>query len=250
MDGSSSGSISAISAVFDPVFKLREEIIKYREKKKTQSRLLSALEFEAKEYIDAFEQMSDFGEEQIKPVLLAIKAALTTAQMNELAELASRVPLMSIKLLVAFVNLAKACSEVTGIEGFMKSLERANLSQFDFVKRMAAIYVPEDSVRINGTFFRYFRTYQDAFPRFNEKKTRKEIDDIGESMRYVKKWVAHARTRTPRLERKVLKRYVKNMKQFGKFSVKVKIGYSGTMNLQEYMPPSMKSLVAIIEEVF
>ena len=146
MSESSSSPISIISAVFSPVSKLREEIVKYLEKKETQNRFLSALEIEAKEYTDAFEQMSDFGRDQVKPVLLSIRTMPTTTQMNELMEVASQVPLLSIRLLTAFVNLAKACSEVSQIEGFMKSLEKTNLAQFDFVKRMAAAKNAEEAL--------------------------------------------------------------------------------------------------------
>lgn len=250
MSASPTNSLSVVSVFFGPILKLREVVKKYLKKKKIENRFISALETEAAGYIDAFEKLSDYGRDKVKPVLMAIKGIPNSNQITELVAVAAEVPLLYISLLRAFINLARACSEVSQIAGFMKSLEETHIVQFDFVKRMAAIYVPENSVVIDGAFFRYFKIYKDSFPIPKKEDAYVEVEDFRKSINYVKKWVENARTRKPRFAKKLCKRYMKNMKQLGTFTVKVTIKSVGTFDPQEYLPSSLKPLLAIIEEIF
>lgn len=100
--------LSVISTFFGPVSKLLEEVSKYQNKKKVENRFISALESEAKAYIEIFEQMSDYGKNKAKPVLLSIKDVPTITQMNNLLSVAAEVPLLSTKLMKAFIDIAKS----------------------------------------------------------------------------------------------------------------------------------------------
>ena len=242
--------VSLASSLVSPVIKLRDEIKKYLKKKRTKNLLLSALEKEANDYEAIMEEMSAYGSEQVRPALLAIKSAPTITQMNDLMLVSSKVPLLCTKLIIAFINFSRACSEVSKMEGFMRALEETNLAMFDFVKRMAAVYVPDNKVVIDGTFFRYFKMYQNDFPKFNDKETTSEIEEVRKSIRHVKKWVQHARTRTPRIDRKICRVYLKNLKKFGKSSAGFSMKYSGIMDMQDYMPSSLSPIISVMEEIF
>jgi len=110
---------SLVSSFFGPIIQLRDEIRKYKRKKEINNFFLNALEDETKTYIDAFEEMSKYGNEQVKPALLAIKTIPTRNQMNNLMAVVSKVPTFYIKLIAAFIDIPKACSEVSKLEGFM-----------------------------------------------------------------------------------------------------------------------------------
>lgn len=129
----------------------------------------------------------------------------------------------------------------------MKSLEKSNISQFDFVKIMASIYKPEDSVIIDNVFFRYFKVYGGDYPKFEKELNNTELDDINKSIKHIKKWIENAKVRTPRIDRKIRKRYLKNMKQFSVICVNISIKQLRASDIQEYLPSSFSPFVSILE---
>ena len=213
MSDSPISPLSVVSVFFGPISKLREVVKKYLKKKKIENLFIKALDTEATAYIDTLEEMSEYSRDKIKPALLDIKGPPTPTQITAIMEVAAEVPLQFINLLTAFINLARACSEVSKIDGFMKALEETNLAQYDFVNRLAAIYVPENSIKVDGSFFRYFKMYQEDFPKPPRDRAYDELEDIRKSIKYIKTWVENARIRKPRIARKICKRYIKNMKQ-------------------------------------
>ena len=239
--------LSVISTFFGPISKLVEEVSKYKNRKKVEDRFIRALESEAKAYLEIFNEMSDYGKNKVTPVLLSIQDIPTITQMNNLMAVVAEVPLLSIKFIKAFINVAKACYESSQLEGFMKSLEKSNISQFDFVKIMASIYQPEDAVVIDNVFFRYFKVYGD-FPKFG-KELDKEIDDVNKSIGYIKKWIANAKVRSPRIDRKIRKHFLRNMKQFSVIGVKITIKQLRASDIREYIPSSFAPFASMLEEM-
>ena len=239
--------LSVISTFFGPISKLAEEVSKYKNKKKVENRFISALESETKAYLEIFNEMSDYGKNKVTPVVLSIQDIPTITQMNNLMAVAAEVPLLCIKFFKAFINVAKACYEISYIEGFMKSLEKSNISQYDFVKIMASIYRPEDSVVIDNVFFRYFKVYGD-FPKFGNE-FQKEIDDVNKSIGYIKKWIANAKVRSPRIDRKIRKHFLRNMRQFSVIGVKIAIIQIRASDIREYIPSSFAPFASMLEGI-
>jgi hypothetical protein len=245
--GDASNPLSIVGVISEPVKALIDSIKKHREKEMIQSRFVNALETEASSYCKVIDKMSAYGKERINPKLLEIKSFPTTRQINELIIAASETPLLFKELIIAFINVAKACSEISENEAFMKSLEQIP-EQFDFIKRMSDIYKGNNTVAINGAYFRYFKIYRKPFAKLKpDAEMSDEIEEIMKSLRLVKKWGDFAKKKNIHLNRKMGRRFLRNMETLGKTIIYVKIEASGFIDLDEYLPPSLGSLLGVVD---
>jgi len=245
MGSTSSEAIPIISAVISAVIGLKDEIKRYLAKKKVKDQVISAVGDEARAFIKIFEQLSGLGQEKILPLIQSVKVMPTSQQMNKFMYVASEVPLLYTQLLHAFIKLTKACNEVSKNKGFMESLNDSSRILFDFVSRMADVYVSGDKVEINGSYYRFIKTYQDEIFRFKNNEMRNAIEEVSDSIKKVKQWV----DRAPRIRKKVCKRYIRNLKKLTNLSANVTIRDSNIINLRDYIPSKMLPLIILLEEI-
>ncbi len=244
-----SSPLSVVGVISEPVKALIVSIRKHREKELIQSRFVNALESEASAYLAAMNKMSAYGNERITPKLLEIKSIPTKRQITEVMIMASEIPLFCKELLIAFINLAKACSEISENEAFMKSLQQIP-EQFDFIKRMAAIYVKDNTAAINGAYFRYFKIYGkpvSSLELYSQESAK--IEEIRKSLVLIKKWGALARKNRVRLSRKIGLRFLRNLETLGKITVCVKIEAYSYVDLNDYLPPALEPLLSLVDGI-
>lgn len=241
-----SSVIPVLSSLLSPLEKLGKEIKKYQTKRKTQNRILNALGDEIKDYIDIFDQISAASENQVLPILQSIKGMPTVHQMNELLAGLLQMPLMFSQLIKSFIKLAKACSEVSVNRGFMESLKESSLFLYDFVDRMKDTYIGENTIRIDGRYYRFFKVYQDQiFKEIKEEDLEKAVDEV---KGYVKK-IKHYVDKTSFVKRKIRKKYIKNFKEMCKVAVNVKIEKANVIDLRAYMPSRLLPVMILFDEI-
>jgi len=241
-----SSIIPVLSSPISLLLKLGKEAKKYQTKKKTKDRVLSALGDEIEAYMDTFDQISAISKDQVLPILKSIKGMPTVHQMNDLLEGLSQMPLMWAQLVRSFIKLAKACSEVSANRGFMESLKETSLFLYDFVDRMKDTYVAENTIRIDGRYYRFFKVYQDQiFKEIHEEDLEKAVDEV---KGYVKK-IKHYVDKTSFIKRQTRKKYIKNFKELCKVVVNVKIEQTSIVDLRAYMPSRLLPVMILFDEI-
>jgi hypothetical protein len=240
------GVLSAISTPISILTKLLPFVEKYKKKRKSETRFINAFEVEIYAYVDIFDQIRKFSKERLRPILESFGEEIAPHEMDNLMRESVKTPLMFSDLLKAFINFAKACSEVTALKGFMEDLHDAHKFLFDFVYTMKNSYVAENRLRIDGRYYRYFQTYKD------EIFEGVEIEDVGEAIeelrRHVTKIMRYMQ-KTPRVNRIVRKRFNKNLRILAKTTKNVTIEHTVADNLIDYVPEPLIPIVILLEEM-
>lgn len=229
------------------MIKLYEAAKKYQKKRETERRFIKAFENEIKNYLENIEQISELCEKQILPKLEPIGDTLTVHKMNEILESMSKMPLMQAKLIEAFIRFAKACSEVSSVlKGFMEDLKETNVVLYDFVFAMKNTYVEENKVKINGRYYRFFKTYEDEI--FKGVKIDDLNEIVGELKKYVRK-IEHYIKKTAFIKRNIRKRYVKNLRVLNKASANMIVKRTTLIDLRAYIPEKIFPIAVFFDEL-
>ena len=243
--------ITVLSIPFNITLKLLEIIKKYQKKKRTESLLISAFEREIGTYIDIYEKVIAVSEEKIMPILDSIGDELSPHDMNRLLDVMSSVPLLHAEWIEAFIDFARACSEVSALEGLMEYLKEADIVFYDFVNTMKNTYVREkNKVVIDGRYYRFFKTYEnDIFGKFESDRVIKELKPyVGKLRRFVKK-IRHYANKTALIDKKILKKYRKNYRVFLKASEAMTIEETAANELIAYVPEKLLPIAVSFEEL-
>jgi len=242
-----SSIVSLVTSPINPIIRLRDEVKRYLEKKKTKDRIVNALRDEVQAYVDTFDQIVQISETQLMPILETIENSPTVHQMNDLLEGFSQMPLAYSTLIQSFIKIAKACSEVSENQAFMESLKESSSFIYDFVERMRDTYIGKDLIKIDGRYYRFFKLYQDEI--FKEVQVN-GLEEIIEEMRgYVQK-IKHYIRKTPFIRRKIVKKYRKNLQQLFKVTRNVTIEESDVVNLRNYIPTKLFPVAVFFEEIY
>lgn len=240
-----SGLISVVSSPFNIMIKLREIVRDYQRKKSTEAHFFKAFENEITEYISIYDQMMKLSEKQVLPILESIDKELTVPKMRKLFEELSAFPLLQAQLIEAFVSFAKTCTEVSALKGFMDDLKTYHILMYDFVWTMKNTYVRENTVKINGRYYRFFKTYEDEI--FGKIRV-DELDNVIQELKnYVKK-MKHYIQKTALITHHVRKKYSRNMRLLAKSAENMRIEATSIVDLRTYLPKTLVPLAVFMEE--
>ena len=239
--------ISVINAPFSIASKLHEIVKKYLKKKKIERRFVKSFENEIGAYIDIFKEILDLSEKQMLPIMQTIDGAITVHQMNELLEAMVDMPLIYARMIKAFVNFARACSEVSSLSGFMEGLEETDIVLYDFVITMKNTYVEDNKVKIDGKYYRFFKTYEDEI--FKELET-EEVEKFTEAFRGYAKKTKHYVEKTALIRRDIRKKYRRNFRVLAKASDRMIVKPTKTIELRAYIPKKLLPTTVLIDELF
>lgn len=228
------------------MIKLHEVIKKYLKKGRTERHFIKTFENEIKTYIDIYKEIYKLSEKQVLPIFESIGDRLTVHEMNELLEAMSEMPLIYAKMIKAFTSFAKACSEVSALKGFMEDLKDTDIVLYDFVITMKNTYVEENKVKINGKYYRFFKTYQDEI--FRELK----IDEIERLVKVLKghvKKTKHYMEKTALIKRGIRKKYRKNFGVLAKATKNMMVKSTTTIELRAYIPEKLLPITVLVDEL-
>lgn len=219
---------------------------KYKKKQKSETRFVNAFEVEIQAYMDAFDEIKKYSKERITPILDSFGEEITPHEMDNLMREAVKSPLLFSDLLKAFINFAKACSEVIALKGFMEDLHDTHKFLFDFIYTMKNSYVEENRLFIDRRYFRYFQTYRD------EIFEGVALEDVGEAVEelrsHVQKIMRYLQ-KTPRVKRAIRRRFSKNLSILAKTAENMTVEHTVSDDLITYVPEPLFPIVVLLEEM-
>lgn len=239
-----SNSLSVILGSVNPITKLYDFVRKYQKKKRTEDKLAHAFENEIKKYMDTFERMSELSERNLMPIVESFDNTFTPHDMNKLLEAMLPLPLMVAELIYAFIDFAKACSEVTIQKGLMDDLKETDLTLYDFVFIMKNTYVEKNKVKINGAFYRFFKTHEDELMKGVEIHN---LDQIMDKFRRYTSRLKQYMKNTAMIKRNVKKKYARNFLRLLKASENLEIEPT-IIDMWAYVPRKLLPFTVMLEE--
>jgi hypothetical protein len=169
---STSDIIKVLSLIATPLLELKKAVQKYVKDNKVKKELSDSLEKEADEFNGVMYDIQLAGEVGTK-IILEVDKQPTPNQVSDFIDVVLQMPSHLARLLASYVHIAKACSELSHQTGFMESLLTTNCFVHDFVKTMSRAYIGNDAIKIDGSFFRFYKLYkseihkESAPPRMN-----------------------------------------------------------------------------------
>jgi hypothetical protein len=237
-----------LSSVANPLKALREAIHNYEEKKKIKEELADALETEIKEFEKINNEIEEFGS-KVLPLFQHVEGQPTPRQLLEVVDCLSQTPRIFAKLIISFVHLAKACKEISDQKGFMDSLRSTNRFMHDFIVRIGSTYIEKDTVRIDGSFFRFFRIYKKELlkgvrtPEIDKKEIEmleKRTESIlrGLSDSFLKRHLRHP----------MIKKWKNSLTQLNKVSGEIQVEDADDTILKELVPPELRQYAPFLDK--
>jgi hypothetical protein len=239
-----STGLSVILGSVNPITKLYDFVRKYQKKKRTEDKLAHAFENEIEKYMDNFERICKLSEKKLMPTIESFGNSLTPHDMNNLLEAMLPLPLMVAELIYAFVDLARACSEVTVQRGLMDDLKETDPTLYDFVFVLKHTYVQGNKMKFDGAFYRFFKTNED------ELMKDLEIGDLNEVIERFRRHVSKLKqymNKTAMIRRYLKKNYARNFVRLLKASESLEIEPT-TIDMWAYVPKQLLPFAVMLEE--
>jgi hypothetical protein len=239
-----SSGLSIILGSVNPITRLYDYVKKYRKKKRIEDKLAHAFENEIKEYIDNLKSISELSESRLMPIVESIGDTFTPHDMNRLLEAMIPLPLMISEQIYAFIDFAKACSEITFQKGLMDDLKETDPTLYDFVFIMKNTYAEKNKVKIDGAYYRFFKTHED------ELMEDFEIDNLDQTInkfrRYMNKLKQYMKN-TAMIKRDLKKKFRRNFQNLLKASENLEIE-PAIIDMRAYVPRKLLPFVVMLEE--
>jgi len=239
-----SNGLSIILGSVNPIARLYDYVRKYQKKKRIEDKLAHAFENEIKKYIDNFKRISELSERNLMPIAESIGDTFMPHDMNRLLEAMLPLPLMVAELIYAFIDFAKACSEITFQKGLMDDLKETDPTLYDFVFIMKNTYVEKNKVKINGAYYRFFKTHEDELMKDIEIDNLDQIiDKFKRYMNRLKQYIKN----TAMIKRDVKKKYRRNFQRMLKASENLEIEPT-IIDMWAYVPRKLLPFAVMLEE--
>ena len=242
-----------ITTLASPLIALSEKIHEYQEKKETKEQLATALQKEIKDYEILFEDLMELGK-KFSSIIEQVKEQPTPHQAMEILDSLSQTPKVVARFIMLFIELAKACKEISSQRAFMDSLKESSHFLYDFVERMAEAYIEKNTVRIDGRFFRFFSTYRKEMLKgsmFKKAKIskidKKDLQSLEEKANAVVRYLNE-----PFLRRHVrhpsIKKWKSSIQYLYRAAKSIAFEPPSKPSLNEFVPSDLQTLAKFLEE--
>jgi hypothetical protein len=236
-----SSSPSIILGSFPIIKSLYNYVKKYQRKKRIEDKLALAFENEIKKYIDNLRGISELCEKTLMPIVESLGDKFTPNDANKLLEAMLSLPSMMAEQIYAFRDFAKACSEVTVQKGLMDDLKETDPTLYDFVFIMKNAYTGKNKVKIDGAFYRFFKTHED------ELMKNLKIDDLDQITDKLRRYMNNLNQYII-VKRDLKKKFRKNFQKLLKASESLEIE-PDTIDMRAYVPKKLLPVVGILEDI-
>jgi hypothetical protein len=183
------------------------------------------------------------------PMIEKIDGQLTPGQLLKIIACLSQTPRILARFLVSFVELAKACKEISSKEAFMDSLRESSRFMYDFVNTMSDTYIEKDTVKIDGRYFRFFSMYKrEILKRLKIGKMRE--DDV-KLMKKRMKVIMHCLNETflkRHMRNLAIKRWKSSFVQLNKVSKNITYEDLSVTSLEEFIPSELRSFADFLDK--
>jgi hypothetical protein len=180
---STSDTIKVLSLIATPLLELKKVVQKYVKDNKIKKELSDSLEKEADEFNGVLYDIRLAGEVGTK-IILEVEKQPTPTQVSDFIDVVLQMPSHVARLLTCYVHIAKACNEISHQTGFMDSLLTTNSFIHDFVESMNRAYIGNNTIKIDGSFFRFYKLYKSQIHK-DSKPLRMNSEDAKELMKKI-----------------------------------------------------------------
>lgn len=233
--------------------KLYDSIQKYNRKTRTKNYLVDSLQEECQDYIDSYTEVVSISEELI-PYIKNITGQITLHHINRVLEITASLPLRTALWIDSFVNIARACDDVSELSVLMEHLKEDHPLLRDFVAIMKYVYDPEcNKVTIDRKYFRFFKTYESAiFGKVTAKElTSTSTNDwtpVLKKVEVIAKNVKIFRNKRGLIKNEIKRKYERNTKQLIKSASHLSIDKNVVNNLSKHVPDKLLPAALLLEE--
>jgi hypothetical protein len=242
-------AISTASSLYNILAKLKSVLDKHKQKKDVGNKLVNVLGDDIDDYLTIFEEIGVISQKSLVPLIESTGDIASKSQIDKLVAYTTQVQLEYSGLLEILIQLAKNCSLISGIEGFMKSLMNTDIMIGDFVKVLGNTYVKKnDSVKIEDDFYVFFK--------LNEKQVLKDLEVtdvdavVGQFEGYVriikKKVIPYITVSS--ISRKNRRNFTRSLETLNRTCKRVKVKKTDIADLRVYTPAKLLPIVVLMEE--
>ena len=241
-----SSNITIFLSIYEMLERLKKKLERFLKKRKAKERIVRALADEIKEYLDILEQGVEISKTEVMSKIESIEGIPTTHQINMILIGVSEVMLKYSELIMAFIKLSKACSEVVKNQAFMDNLKESDSLLYDFVNLMGDVYVEDGKVKINGRYYRFFKLYEDEM--FDRVETSEVEEFTGKIGNFVDKILFWVKKKKRLISRGVIRRYMRSLKAIHEASKNIIVVDIEVSKLRTYVPTKFLPIAILLEE--
>lgn len=256
-----SAILGAFASLYGPFIDVGERIHNFQQKRKriheAKDQLVDALDAELKNYQMLHDHFGQVSKEKLIPALHQVGDDPGPTQMLRVLDSFSDVPKLYTESIKCFIDLAKACNEVSGREAFMGSLREGSNFSYDFVRTMSDAYVAKNTVRIDGRFFRFFRLYKkDILKAYKKAYGSFTLSD--EDKAEIELLRKRAITFVRNLDRHFIDRHLRNtairrwrvsIVKLNKVAEAISIEEVSRFNMDDFIPPQIRPYTTFSDEL-
>jgi hypothetical protein len=163
-------ALSVASSLLSILTKCKEVLGRREQKKDVTDKLARALGDDIEDYVAILQEISCISQKELVPLIESIGNMPTKSQIDRLVAHTTKTQQECSELLEILIQLAKTCSILSEMEGFMESLMNADTMISDSVKMLGNAYVKKsDSVKIDDELYVFFK--------MNEKQMLKDLEE-------------------------------------------------------------------------
>jgi hypothetical protein len=237
-----------LSSLPTPLNQLRVALRRYKENKKIKQEVADAFETEAKEFEDISNRLGIAGDVTLN-LIKEIKEQPTPMQLFDFMDVMSLMPKILAELLISFIHIAKACKEISKEKGFMDSLRSTDHYTHDFIELMGSAYIGKNTIKIDGSFFRFYRVHKSEItkhmkkPKISKKELeilQKNIDLLLQSMtfEFAKRHTRHA----------LIKKWQNSFIPLTKAAKDIKVEDIDYSILKDFIPPELQEFAPFFDK--
>ncbi len=180
---STSDTIKVLSLIATPLLELKKVVQKYVKDNKIKKELSDSLEKEADEFNGVLYDIRLAGEVGTK-IILEVEKQPTPTQVSDFIDVVLQMPSMwQGFLLVTFIS-PKPVMKFHTRQALWMSLLTTNSFIHDFVESMNRAYIGNNTIKIDGSFFRFYKLYKSQIHK-DSKPLRMNSEDAKELMKKI-----------------------------------------------------------------
>lgn len=242
-------AISVASGLLGFLTKCKELLDKRERRKDVTDKLANALGDDIEDYTGIFQEISCVSQKELLPLIESIGDMPTKSQIDRLVAHTTQMQQEYSKLLEILIQLAKTCSILSAMEGFMKNLMNTNTTISDFVKVLGNTYVKKsDSIKIEDEFYLFFK--------INEKQILKDLEEsdveaiLEKSEGYLavikKKVIPYISVSS--ISRENRRQFIRSLQRMNRISKRVKAKKTDIVDVKIYTPTKLLPIIALMDE--
>jgi hypothetical protein len=227
---------------------VKNEIDKYLQKNKVRTELFEGLKTKIDNYQESFQTLIAVSPNRIFPCLEAMEKRIPSkTEMEEITEANAELYFAFSDWINDFIALAARFKTISANNpAFMEQLKKSDGFLYDFVFQVSRMSKTNQLV-IGEGFFVFAQMHKRELKKiFDDKEDEKSLERARREIELAKKIGSYVGTP---VSQETTQLYLEALKEFRKASQKVHISKELVANLDDYILPQLKPVMAILKRV-